>query len=485
MTGQTDSHVRIVRDCGASECMSTAWHELGIYFRISSTALLIMPREKLERRTASSLIRTAVGQVVLAQPVMRVGIIGQNSKRPQFVGLPSIDLSRQVEDDEAASDDALARGLENILLQPWPDLSTRPGWHVRIFHEPDAAAKDVCKYRICLTVHHAICDGLSTAKFHTCLVDALNNPDPAINLMIAKSQIIQLIDNLADYPPPQDKLVSFTADLSWVASQIWNNFAPKILKPFALEPWAGKPHNPNIKAVHIRHLTLESKVAEMIVRRCREEKCTVTSLLNALCATSLARRVPKTEQQSFVSSTSISLRPWISQEAGFNSNHLSVCVTGYEQELDPATLASVQKGVDTNVWELAAQLRQDMKRKTDMMPHNDFSFLAPYAGDWRNVFQARYGKPRRELWGLSNLGSIAATAPMHKGDWELKSVLFVQFFPVVTCAIAVNVATVKGGDMTVSIVWQDEIIETEHVQGLRDDLEIWLRRLGREGSFGI
>lgn len=463
--------------------MSTAWHQLGIYFRISSTAVLRIPRPKLEKYAASSLIRAAVGQVMLTQPVMRVGIVRENSKRPQFVGLPSVDLSSQVEDAEAASTDDLARSLEKILLQPWPDLSRRPGWHVRIFHERDAAVKDVCQLRVCLTVHHAICDGLSTAKFHTDLVDALNNPDPAVALMLAKSPVVKLTDDLSDYPPPQERLIKFTADLSWAMSQIWNNFAPSFLRPFVLETWAGKPYDANIKAVHIRYLVLDSQVTQAVVQKCREERCTVTNLLNALCATSLARRVPTTKRQGFVANTSISLRPWISQEVDFKKSSMHVCVTGYEQELGPDTLAKARKGVDADLWELAAELRQDMKRRTDAIPHNDFSFLAPYAGDWRNVFRARYGKPRRELWGLSNLGFI--TAPTYKGDWGVKSVLFAQFFPVVTSALAVNVASVKDGDMTVSLVWQHEILEMEHIEGLRDDLETWLLRLGREGMLGI
>ncbi|KAF5528752.1 alcohol acetyltransferase, partial [Fusarium napiforme] len=165
----------------------------------------------------------AVAQVMLKQPAMRVGIMGEDSKQPRFVALSSVDLSQQVEEAEAApSVDYVARNLEKLLLQPWPDLSKRPGWHVRVFREPNLGDRDVFRLRICLTVHHAMYDGESTAKFHISLTDALNNPDPAVALMIEKGLIVNLTDHLRDYPHPQEELINFTADSSWIVSQLWN-----------------------------------------------------------------------------------------------------------------------------------------------------------------------------------------------------------------------------------------------------------------------
>ncbi|KAF4438079.1 alcohol acetyltransferase [Fusarium acutatum] len=402
---------------------------------------------------------------MLKQPVMRVGIIGENSKQPRFIALSSIDFSEQVQDAEAPSVDSVARSLEKLLLQPWPDLSRRPGWHVRVFHEPDLANKNVCRLRVCLTVHHAICDGESTAKFHISLIDALNNPDPAVALMMDKSLVVNLTDHLRDYPYPQEELINFTADTSWIVSELWNMFAPSILKPSTFQKWAGEPYNPDIQA------------------KCREERTTVTNLLNALCATSLARRVALTKRQGFVNLTAVSLRPWISEKVHSNKTCMSMCASSHAQDFGPDVLAKVRQDGDANVWELAVELRQDMKRKTDAMPHNEFSYLFRYVGDWRDIFQARYGKPRWELWTLSNLGSIAA--PADKGPWELENVLFAQFAPVVSCALAVNAASVEGGDMIVSLVWQDGILETELVEGVRDDLEMWLLGLGKDGKLGI
>ncbi|KAF5723093.1 alcohol acetyltransferase [Fusarium mundagurra] len=415
---------------------------------------------------------------------MRVGIIGQDSKQPQFVALSSVDFSQQVEEAEAPSVDSVARNLEKLLLQPWPDLSKCPGWHVRVFREPNLEDKDVCRLRICLTVHHAIYDGESTAKFHISLIDALNNPDPAVALMMDKGLIVNLTDHLLDYPHPQEELIDFTADISWTVCQFWNMFAPSYLKPYTFQKWAGEPCNPDIQAVHIRYFSLSTVLTQAVVARCREENTTMTNLLNALCATSLARRAPLTEQQGFVNITAISLRPWISEKVHFNKTHMSKCASSHAQEIRPDVLAKIrQGGDDANVWKLAVELRRDMKRRTDTIPHNEFSYLFRYVGDWRDIFQARYGKPRRELWTLSNLGSIAA--PASKGPWGLESILFAQFAPVFSSALAVNAASVEGGDMMVSLVWQDGILETDLVQGVRDDLEKWLLGLGKDGKLGI
>ncbi|KAF5234789.1 hypothetical protein FANTH_11978 [Fusarium anthophilum] len=481
MPNRTD--VDIIRSCSASESIWTACHTLGIYFRISNTVTLTIPTARFNHGSASHFIRTAVAQVMLKQPVMRVGIIGQDSKQPRFVALLAIDLCEQVEDAEASSVDSMARSLENLLLQPWPDLSKRPGWHVRVFHEPNLANKDVCRLRICFTVHHAICDGESTAKFHTSLVDALNNPDPVVALMMDKSLVVNLTDDIHDNPPPQEELINFTADIFWIVSGLWNMLAPSILKPSTSQKWAGEPCNPDIQAVHIRYISLSSVLTQAIVQRCREEKTTMTNLLNALCATSLARRVPLAQQQGFVNLTAVSLRPWISEKVQFNKAWMSKCASSHAQEFEHDVLAKIRQAGDAAVWELAVELRRDMKRRTDSIPHNEYSYLFRYAGDWRDVFQARYGKPRRELWTLSNLGSIAA--PASKGPWELENMLFAQFAPIFSSALAVNAASVEDGDMMVSFVWQDGILETELVEGVRDDLERWLLSLGKKGKLGI
>ncbi|KAH6974599.1 hypothetical protein BKA56DRAFT_734117 [Ilyonectria sp. MPI-CAGE-AT-0026] len=490
--------------------MSTAWHELGLYFRISNTATLTIPRAKLVdggRDAVSLAIRRAVAQVMLAQPVMRVGIVGENSKRPQFVAVSEVDLSKQVEESEAASMDDVASRLEKMLLQPWPQLGARPGWHVLILHDnsrieegkPDNG-RELYRFRICFTVHHAICDGMSTAMFQKHLVDALNGPDPAVvSLMDEVCDRNKLIIKFPDadpgalvYPPPQEQLIKFTADLGWTASKVWGSLAPPMLKPWERPTWAGKPHDPIIKAIHVRYMALDSVTAEAIARRCRDEKTTVTNLVNALCATSLARRMPSdavAKRLGFVASTPISLRPWITDgsgsgsgsDAGSSSGRMSVCVTGYDQEFPQHVLDKLHR--DTDVWELAAQLRADMKQRTDTMPHNDVSGLATRVGDWRDVFRARFGKPRRELWSVSNLGRVAA--PRRPGPWAMESLMFSQLYPVISCALAIGLASVDGGDLVMSFVWQDGILETPLVQGLRDDLEKWMVSLARNGELRV
>ncbi|KAF4502910.1 Alcohol O-acetyltransferase 1 [Fusarium agapanthi] len=259
--------------------------------------------------------------------------------------------------------------------------------------------------------------------------------------------------------------------------------APSILKPWTFQKWAGEPCNPDIQAVHIRYLSLSSVLTQAIVKRCREEKTTMTNLLNALCATSLARRVPLAQRQGFVNLTVVSLRPWISDNVHSNKNYMTNCASSHAQEFGHDILAKIRLAGDATVWELAVELRRDMKRRTDSMPHNEFSYLFRYASHWRDVFQARYGKPRRELGTLSNLGSIAA--PASKGPWELENILLAQFAPIFSSALTVNAASVEGGAMVVSLVWQDGILETELVQGVRDDLEMWLLNLGKEGKLGI
>ncbi|KAF3352605.1 Mannan polymerase II complex ANP1 subunit [Verticillium dahliae VDG1] len=240
----------VVRPCGQLEQYSTSRHSLGIYFGVSTTCRYHVPSEDnvpSEHSNTMALrpaIEQAVAQVVLKQPFMRVGITGEDTKQPNFVHVPVINLSTQIrwlEPIEVASADAMLEKLLAVQLGTrWPDLDTRPPWKVTVV-PLNARDGHLTALDIVYTFHHAIGDGTSSAIFHKQLLEALSKPAPVPSLSSAG---LLTLSEPAILPPPQEELINFSISWPFFLRTLWKAFGPDFLKakPNPV-PWTGNHVN--------------------------------------------------------------------------------------------------------------------------------------------------------------------------------------------------------------------------------------------------
>ncbi|KAJ2903160.1 hypothetical protein MKZ38_010292 [Zalerion maritima] len=502
MAATANQELRVLRAAAPLEARSAARHSLGIYFCIANTVTYRVSAAHLAGVLGSDgslleLFRTALLQVVLAQPFLRVGISGQDTTSPDLVALPELDLRHVVEEQELESVEDMHRDLEKSLQQPWPDQTRRPAWKVKLFRIPPEhdQVPDVYHISVSLTIHHTLSDGIGTGLFHEHLLHALNHPDPNVVQTITSikdlgggNHIVAMPDEI-NLPLPQEAALDFKMSLSFLARTAWGMFAPAVLKNWNATPWTGKPHNPNVERTHLRALKLGPEAAGRIIKACRERNTTLTPLINTLLVASFARRLAPDVAQALASSTPISLRPCVRKDVDFDPRAIGMYVTAYEQYFSPQTMEKMRddEQVEGEMWRLAAEVRQGLSQRTETLPNDDIAGLAGYVGDWQAMFRSGYGKPRSATWEVSNIGAMdnGDEGAGEGGGWAMKSSLFSQSALVLGAALGVNVAGVKGGDINVSFTWQDGIVDTQLIEGVRDDLERWMEGLGKDGEIPV
>jgi len=438
----------------------------------------------------------ALARVILRQPFMRVGIIGEATKTPCFVHVPSIDLYQHIRWDSITSKSAEQFDIELMEIaamqhdQLWPELHARPPWKLRVAPRP-GFGDEPASIEVIYAYHHAISDGLSGKIFHSQLLEALNSPNSSVPGL---SGSILSLKARPVLPQPQEEVIDFKITFLYLLSMLWKEFGPKWLAgPPAVTPWGGEPVNLSaVYQTNVWLVNIPAPAVSKVLAACRTHSTTLTALVHILVLASLSRRLPSEEAKSFSSDTAISLRPYVWPQTGMNDT-MQVVYTGQSHNFDAATVSDLRQklvnspakpaAVEDLVWKLATSLKADLKRKTDSLPVDDMVGLLKWVSDWHVWFKKKDGLPRDTTWGMSNLGVIAGTDGTK--SWEPKRLVFSQSAMIAGAAIGVNLAGVAGGDVSMTVTWPEGTVDNTMVRGLAVDVGAWLRRFGEEGSFGI
>jgi hypothetical protein len=483
----------------SSETYSTSRHNLGFYRCVGLTARYSVPCSSLKDKSLESVIEHAVAQTILSHPILQVGILNEDTRTPQFVYLPTLDLSRLIiwehsrPETPADRDSALQRVLETRHSSLWPDIHRQPGYQF-IAVCPYLGApptKGTISVDIVFAYHHGYGDGPSGTILQRTLLRALNNPVSVPSL--DKSSHILTINNPSPLAPPQESLIDFKISWPYFIKTLWAEFAPSFLKPAPPEPaWTGKPITPHPENTRIRLVTLSSEVLSDILKRCREHSTTLTPLLHILVLHSLAKRLPDTEhaKAGFSAVTPISLRRLLPPggKKGFHPDEsMGVVLVGQTHRFAADAVRQIRKQGGTEsaenlVWDLTSSLSDEIKQKVVTLPNDDAIGLMAWVSDWNERWLKMVGKNRESTWEVSNVGAIDFEKD---GAWMVDRVVFSQSGHVAGAAFSVSVAGVKGADLTITLSWQESIISDELADGLEEDLREWLTGFARTGRFGV
>ena len=84
--------------------------------------------------------------------------------------------------------------------------------------------------------------------------------------------------------------------------------------------------------------------------------------------------------------------------------------------------------------------------------------MLKYAGDMRENFLKKVGKPRDYSFEVSNTGAVDGSGGEH-GPWQMKELLFSQSGNITGAAVTFNVSSVRGGPMTVAVSWVEGVAD--------------------------
>lgn len=425
-----------------------------------------------------------------------MGITGEESNNAHWTHISKIDLRDHVSvelvpcETVQQYEDKVAehQGWEHD--QKWLDLETRPPWRITILR-PSSSNEAVLKELggqedVFFAFHHSPMDGTSARHFHEMLLSALaahqDQEDKEFPTELSFSEPASLSESL-------ETDINFTLSFGFMLGILWNHFAPWFLKPKKQPIWTAKnidfalPYKTRIKPIDIAPETLS-----VILGACRSHSVTLTALLHSLVLASLAKRLSSSpaESPAFLSGTPISLRPYLTKKPTDQKSEsttlrglVSTCVHQFSPKAVSA-LRAPDADVNSLIWENASQVKKELAAKLALTPRDDIVTMIKYIGNWDEFWNGKDGKPRTESWEVSNIG-VLKSAETASGP-KATRLMFSNGAMVAGPPIGVDVASVAGSKLTVTLSWQDTIVDDELIDQLRSDLRGYADKFAETGT---
>ncbi|KAF2249681.1 hypothetical protein BU26DRAFT_563579 [Trematosphaeria pertusa] len=497
---------RKIRGMGCHEAYQLAMHTLDQYrgtivaCRYFSPPILARP-ESLA--TLKARFCDALARVVLAQPHLQTGIIGENSKNPAFVRLDRLDLRNHVQwitlDDSSHFQQMYLETMQAQLDSRYENLSTQPGWRVVVLHEIGAESIEVL-----YVWNHPHHDGSSGKIFHQYLLRYLNETTSQ-----DKEPIVEVSEDsdrwILDLPDPSDKLppnpeipTSWPVSPGFVLSELWKGLKPEWIFPPGNMHARWAPIQASPYQTRFRNFTVDTHLVMKLVGACRLHHTTLTGLVQALCLVSLSTALQ--DVSGFASRTPYDLRhilpsntkqyPWLQPKESM-CNYVSVV----DHEFDPKLVDTIRSHMPAMssdskllsadvmdvVWSVSARVRREIQARLDSGTRNDMIGIMKLCPDWNSQQQSEMRRMRYLSWLVTNLGVLdgeSSTTVGKEEAWSLRRAELILSAETPSAALSVSIMTVKGREMCVTCSWQDCVVDAELGERLMGDLERWLTDIG-------
>ena len=490
----------------SSEAYQLAMHTQNQYRGTVIACQYIVPPEFAQLSALAALqrrFRHALEQVVLAQPHLQAGIVGENPATPAFVRLPVLDMHDNVEwitlHTNSYLQELYTAKLQAQLDAKFENISRTPGWRVVVLHKAGTESLEVLY--VWNHVHH---DCSSGKIFHQQLLRHLNETidieEPVVDAVDhCERWIVNLSDLTDKFPPNPELLTSWPMSPTFAVSELWRRLKPERFFP----PGDVHAHWAPIQATpyktRMRNFIFDDDDVTRILSACRQNHTTVTGLVHALCLVSLSTALQ--DARGFASRTPYDLRqilpsntksyPWLDPKETM-CNYISVIDHEFSAKLvdtirsyiPPSSSSSdaPPPAVMPTIWSVAARVRQEIQSRLDAGTKNNPIAIVKSCPDW-NVQQQREMHGTRYLsWQVTNLGVLDGQSSASELDkteaWSIRRAGLVQSAGTAAAALSVSVMTLKGGEMCVACTWQDAAVGVEIGERLVGELERWLMGIG-------
>lgn len=250
---------------------------------------------------------------------------------------------------------------------------------------------------------------------------------------------------------------------------------------------------------------------------CRQNKTTITGLINGLALIAFSLRLDTAAAPGFQSSTIVDHRrnlppaasedaPWIRSDRAV-SNYVTQCLHRWDTDLATRirsklpTSTSMAGGVDlsaelqSELWAASAQNRLEIAQKLETGLQNDLVGLFKYVTDWQQTMGAIAKKKRQFSWLVTNIGVLdpslstasngggrdsSGSKPDNREEWSISRAQFGLSTEVPSAAIAFSPVSVADRGMSVSASWADCAVEATLGDRIIADLESWLAQLATQ-----
>ncbi|KAJ4147388.1 hypothetical protein LMH87_001910 [Akanthomyces muscarius] len=494
------SDMTVLRPLGGLEMYFAARNHIGIYRAVVVTARYIgasLTNPGVDGRSVSPQFVSSLSAVVAAHPMLRVGILDESTSRASFVHVRSINIQDYISvvEVDCATEEGLNLELARLQAsahdEPWVDIESRPPWRIVIVR--NKSEKLGISEDVLFSFHHSAVDGKSGMLFHESLLTELRAR--AGSKPQDSPEYILSFPKAPEIPEAQEDSVPFSFSPRFVAALLWKDLVPAMFKPAPQPVWSGKAISFSAPYItRILHLEIPAEHVAILRQACRAHKTTLTGLFHSLAFASLVASLPPEEAPAFSCGTPISLlkhRRDTQHDRFSRQETLRLLLSTLDHAISPAAVSRMQaalgandESLGTEIWGAAGDIRGQLADRVDTLPRDDTAATVKFVRDFHAYWAVKDGKPRRNSWECSNIGAF--TNPSGKGDQlHISRVMFSNGAPVAGAAIGVNVASVEGSGLTITLSWQRDIVEEKVMAKLKTTLEQLLKNFFDTGQWLI
>ena len=474
-----------LRPVGMLEKLYTARQVLEIYNSVIVTATYTVPSNPTKTEIYSTISLT-LPALLRRHPPLCCYVEGQTTTTPVFRRVDTITVSDvlQVLDRETpntkgkAKAECLVKKIEDLHDQPWP-LDAKPLWKLLVLREPPApksgSRASELKLHIAFIYHHVIGDGISGPALHKSLLRELSRITPSSGSAAFESLQIPKVITVPDsikLIEPIEKLTAFPLSWSFLAKQILHEYAPRWLIGAPAPIWTGLPvqklENLPLRS-RLRVVRIPASEVALLLKKCKEKKVSLTSLLTASVVATLATmsRDPgadpdpdpdprgETEKGTEVNAPALALRgitPYsLRRASGTSNDEIANQISAFSTDYPAALLARIRAASSSPsipqkahlidlLWEISRTHHAQTQTELAQCPRDNVVGLLPYISDYLDFYKKKIGREREASFEVSNLGVFDAgvegggaswgNEKMDEGDrapqWKLENLLFTQ-----------------------------------------------------------
>lgn len=490
--------------------MSSEAYQLGMYLLDQYRGTSLSCRYAIPPRLApvearpqlEEAVKVAVVDTIMRHPMLQVGMTDATSKAPSWIQLQSLDLTQHLKwvyiEENAGFEQTVQETFCAQLDERYPDYSVRqPHWKITVLRQGSSPIMEVL-----LTWNHPQFDGAGAGVIHEDILEMLNAENGAHERTGLDGNILQLPEARPLLPTPIERLKSFPVDFKHLAKVVWEETRPQFLNRDVSQafwcPIRTSPYQTQFRSFFVDHASLQANLA-----LCRENKTTITGLLNGLALIAFSSHLDSKTAPAFQCSTVMDHRrhlppappdvPWVRSDRAV-ANYVTQVLHKYDTELvarvraklpaDAREGKALPADLLPELWAEAARNRREIADKLEDPLRNDLLGIFKYVSDWQKAMADMARKPRQFTWLLTNIGVLDGggrpSDDEHAERWSINRAQFGLSAEVPAAVIELSAVSVAGGGMVVGANWLDCAVDVAFGERIMADLERWLAQLGSQ-----
>ncbi|KAF5001106.1 hypothetical protein FGRMN_1300 [Fusarium graminum] len=486
-----------IRRLGSIELYQSGLHNINHYCSTIVTCRYTLPPSLVDFDKHKEVVKAfdaAVAQTVIQFPLLQVGLVGESTKKPAFVSLPTVDLSNHIIWDVRADttnyDQDFQANLVYQLNARFEHLETQPGWRLLLMRTQTGDFVDAM-----YVWNHANHDGMGAKIFQQTLFKNLCEPCIPSPLLYG-SRVLMTAISKETFPQPQEKLAKHRITAGFAASEIWHSFGPAVLlSSSAKARWA--PVRFGEFTTRAKSININASTLKRVLGLCREHETTLTGLLHGIILACLSVDLSEGKADAFNAATAMDQRRFMRKEDRPSKytnldpeNSVQNCVSSIYHTFNRQVVSDIRAlarvnnwapqpiyDLEPSIWKAAKTVRGDIEERLDLGVTDSIVGLMKLVADWQDYHKSMEKKPREVSWNVTNLGVMDGKNEAGNG-WSMAKTRFTLCADVAGPAMEISTISVKGGSLTIDISWQDMEELDEVGERLTKDMESWLMYLG-------